>query len=588
VEERGGIARWLLFAAGIAILMFTLPKACAPKGEQPTIADISRVVPEHRAPERSCDLWGPRFRAQLTTRGAAVKSFQLTTAKYEKGGKPIELSSTPDHEQHRQLFFHFRNPAVAPPKDPKWNVAYDSVDWRLARADGKTCAFEYRDERVLLEKTVSVTERAYELDVVARIENLAPQKLTHAVTVETAAFRYDDEVSGSMFRQSPLITQVECTGADRKSTRLAPDAFGASEMKEEPAFRAGALNDGRWYQAAGNVFGAVSNQYFAHAVVPVGAPEGVACQLQIWGGWKDLANPSRSGAFYRARVAYPKRELEPGQRAEYRVLGYVGPKERDLLAASGGGQYHLDELLDLGFFSLIAKVLVRFLLAVHGVIPNWGIAIVILTITARTLLFPAMWPGIKNMIRMRELKPEMDALTEKFKDDPQQRGLAQMELWRKHNVNPLKGCLPQLLTMPVWFALYTTLQTAVELYNIPLLWFPDLSAPDPFYVLPFVIGGTSYVQQRLMPQQGDPMQQKMLLYFMPAMFTVFMLVLPAGLGIYMFTNGLIGILQHQIVEYYVRRHTRGSAGGTGGAAAAAAARPAPPAGSGKGRPRAAE
>jgi YidC/Oxa1 family membrane protein insertase len=157
------------------------------------------------------------------------------------------------------------------------------------------------------------------------------------------------------------------------------------------------------------------------------------------------------------------------------------------------------------------------------------------------------------MIKMRELKPEMDALNEKFKDNAQQKGLAQMELWRKNNVNPLKGCLPQLASMPVWFALYTTLQTAVELYNIPFLWFPDLSESDPLFILPFVIGATNYLQQKMMPMQGDPMQQKMMLYLMPGMFIVMMLFLPSGLGVYMFTNGVLGILQQQAVEWHARR-----------------------------------
>ena len=175
---------------------------------------------------------------------------------------------------------------------------------------------------------------------------------------------------------------------------------------------------------------------------------------------------------------------------------------------------------------------------------------------------------------MRELKPEIDALNEKYKDDAQAKGLAQMELWRKHKVNPLKGCLPQLASMPVWFALYTTLQTAVELFNIPFLWFPDLSLPDPLFILPFVIGATSFMQQKMMPMQGDPAQQKMMLYMMPAMFTVFMLFLPAGLGVYMFTNGVLGILQQQLVERHARRSSNnqglnvttkptGAEGGTG-------------------------
>ena len=104
---------------------------------------------------------------------------------------------------------------------------------------------------------------------------------------------------------------------------------------------------------------------------------------------------------------------------------------------------------------------------------------------------------------MRQLKPEIDAINEKFKDDAQQKQVAMMELCRKNGVNPLGGCLPQLVQMPVWWALYSVLQTAVELYHMPFLWFPDLSAPDPFFILPVVIGARSFVQQKLMPQQGD-------------------------------------------------------------------------------------
>jgi YidC/Oxa1 family membrane protein insertase len=255
---------------------------------------------------------------------------------------------------------------------------------------------------------------------------------------------------------------------------------------------------------------------------------------------------------YKARLAYPKRTLAPGAKDEFEFVAYLGPKEREALSQTGP---QFQELIDLGFFSAIAKVLVSFLLKVHSIIPNWGLAIIVLTITARILLFPLTVPSIKNMIHMRELKPEIDALNEKYKDDPQAKGLAQMELWKKHGVNPMKGCLPQLASMPVWFALYTTLQTAVELYNIPFLWFPDLSMADPYYILPFIIGATYFVQQKLMPMQaGDPTQQKMMMYFMPGMFTVFMLFLPAGLGIYMFTNSLLGIAQQQIVERHVR-HT---------------------------------
>jgi YidC/Oxa1 family membrane protein insertase len=117
--------------------------------------------------------------------------------------------------------------------------------------------------------------------------------------------------------------------------------------------------------------------------------------------------------------------------------------------------------------------------------------------------------------------------------------------------------------MPVWLALYTTLQTAVELYNIPFLWFPDLSDSDPFFILPIVIGATYFLQQKLMPMQGgDPAQQKMMMYFMPAMFTVFMLFLPSGLGVYMFTNSVLAIVQQQVVERQVKKKSSARANAT--------------------------
>jgi YidC/Oxa1 family membrane protein insertase len=551
--ERGGLLRWILFGVGVLLLMMLLPKSCGNGGHarQPLEFE-SAQLPAERPKEQLCNLWTREFVAQLSTRGASLKHFKLLGSKYRHQGQPIDLATTPDLELRQQLRFHFRNEATAAPGDKSWQVAFDSLDWQLASADRNQCVFVYQDDAVRLEKTVRVTGHPYELEAYARIENRGPNPRRHALSVHTVAWRYDSEVKGGMFRVSPFATHVECVTAEGDTTRLRPDDFEPGDFKG-PAFERSPVNLGDWHQVAGRPdVAAVSNAYFTHALVPLAAPKPPVCQLQIehW-----AQGSAKAGAMYRARLAYAPLELAPGQQAEYRVLTYVGPKERHVLAGAAGGKHQLGELIDLGFFSMIAKVLVAFLLKVHSVIPNWGIAIIVLTVTARVLLFPLAIPSIKSMMKMRELKPELDALNEKFKDDPQAKGLAQMELWRKHNVNPLKGCLPQLASMPVWFALYTTLQTAVELYNIPFLWFPDLSASDPLYVLPFIIGTTSFVQQRLMPLQGDPMQQKMMLYFMPAMFTVFMLFLPAGLGVYMFTNGVLGIIQQQAVEWHVRRTT---------------------------------
>jgi YidC/Oxa1 family membrane protein insertase len=170
---------------------------------------------------------------------------------------------------------------------------------------------------------------------------------------------------------------------------------------------------------------------------------------------------------------------------------------------------------------------------------------------------------------MRLLKPEIDEINRKYGEDAQQKQLAIMELHRKNGISVAAGCLPALVQMPVWFALYSTLQTAAELYHVPFLWFRDLSAPDTFwamgrelpFILPVLLGATTFIQQKIMPQQMDPVQQKMMTYMLPAIFTAMMLFLPSGLGVYMFTNSVLGILQQLVVERYYSSKQGGGGGG---------------------------
>lgn len=558
---RDSVLRFL-FIGGLVILLFTFGSqlfggsSTAPQPLRPETIAISSGAER----EQLCHLRNPAFHATISSRGASVKRFELTTPKYVKFGKTQDLSTTPDQPFRQQLAFMWRNEA-AKRKDIPWQLDFDLVRYDLVQSSAQECVFRYRDANVELTRVVASTANPYELLATATIKNLAPQKRVHALTVHTVAWRTQQEVAGHMFSVSPFVTHVECIDKGGHATRLREPDFEAGNFTGE-GFQPTALNLGDWHKIPGEPdIAAVSNAYFSHALIPKSAPAAPECQLQIEQRWDASRHPKASddinaGAMYRARLAYPAQVLDPGKEQTYSLLSYAGPKERDALSRAGGGQHHVEELIDLGLFTVIAKVLVAFLLKVYSIVPNWGIAIIVLTITARTLLFPLTLPSIKSMMKMRELKPELDELNIKYKDDAQAKGLAQMELWRKHKVNPLKGCLPQLASMPVWFALYTTLQTAVELYNIPFLWFPDLSLPDPYFILPFIIGSTSYVQQKMMPAQGDPAQQKMMLYFMPAMFTVFMLFLPAGLGVYMFTNSLLGILQQQGVEAHVRRTQR--------------------------------
>src|SRR5690606_32224332 len=172
----------------------------------------------------------------------------------------------------------------------------------------------------------------------------------------------------------------------------------------------------------------------------------------------------------------------------------------------------------------------------HSMIPNWGVAIILLTVLVKALTLPLSWKSMKSMEEVRKLAPEIEALKKKYGEDREKLNMEMMALYQRHKVNPLGGCLPMLIQMPIWLALYTSLLSSVELYNEPFIggWISDLTSKDPLYVLPVAMGLTMFLTQKMQPMQIDAAQQKMLLYFMPVFFTLIMLNLPAGLTLYIF------------------------------------------------------
>jgi len=163
----------------------------------------------------------------------------------------------------------------------------------------------------------------------------------------------------------------------------------------------------------------------------------------------------------------------------------------------------------------------------------------------KLLLLPLTYKSMQSMNEMRKLQPEIEKLKAKHGNDREKLNVAQMELFRQHKVNPLGGCLPMLLQLPIWFALYATLQTSVELYRAPFLWNRDLTQHDPYFILPLAMGASQFIMQRISPQPADAAQAKMMLYFMPVLFTAMMLFLPSGLTLYIFVNNLLSIAQQQ-------------------------------------------
>jgi YidC/Oxa1 family membrane protein insertase len=559
--DRNSLLR-LLVIAGVGLLIFfgwqklsghdskpqatVLPEekyANAP-GFTPDAIDPAPSPNEPNRPDDGelCTIKGKRFEAVLSPRGAGLKSFRLTDPQYA-----LDLSTTPDVERWRNLRTLFRG------QDANSQVKFDRFLWKLDRLpNDKGCTFTYEDEDVRIVKTVTASERPFELDVDTTVTNLASSPKRHQISIGAFAFRRAGDVKGSLGRVSPWQTELACAQG-KDVTRKGKDDFKSGWVTVQGVDR----------------YAAVNSHYFSQALVPVMVGEGVvkdaptcAILTEDWPEPGVASDSDQAASIYHAKLVYPAAELAPHASATYKQVAFFGPKERHVLAhAAGGGK--LSDVINLGFFTSVAKVLVLILVWIHDHLAfNWGVAIILMTIGLRTLLFPLTWKSIKTTIAMRKLKPEVDALNEKFKDDPQAKNMAMMELWKKHGVNPFGGCLPQLVQMPVWFAMYTTLQTAVEVYHVKFLWFADLSSPDKYYVLPLLLGAFMIVQQRIVPQQGmDPMQQKMMMYMLPAVFTVMMLFLPAALGVYMLTNSLLGIGQQLAVEKIAPRTADTKGGG---------------------------
>ena len=211
-----------------------------------------------------------------------------------------------------------------------------------------------------------------------------------------------------------------------------------------------------------------------------------------------------------------------------------------------GDNLHL--AVDFGFFAVLAVPILRGLQFIHKYIPNYGIAIILLTILIRLITFPLQYKSFKSMKKMQVIQPELQKIKEKYKDEPQKMQKETMDLFKKAGANPLSGCLPLILQMPFFFAIYRVLYGAVELVGAPFFgWIHDLSIHDPFYVLPVLMGLAMLAQQKLTPQTTvDPTQQKIMM-FMPVIFAFIMKSLPAGLVLYIFVSTVVGILQQTIV-----------------------------------------
>ena len=259
---------------------------------------------------------------------------------------------------------------------------------------------------------------------------------------------------------------------------------------------------------------------------------------------KKIVAKKLSGDLVATALIYPNISLSPGEGATFNSIFYSGPKDIYLLKDAGAG---LEETINLGWFHAIAEPLLRFLKLIYSFTGNYGYAIIILTLMIKIVFFPLANKSYKSMKDMQKLQPIMAELREKYKNDKERMSREVMELYKKHRVNPLSGCLPMIVQIPVFIALYNVLMNAIELRHAPFhFWIADMSIKDPYYITPLIMGATMFLQQKLSPSAPDPTQQKVMM-MMPVIFTFMFMNLPSGLVLYWIVNNVLSITQ----QYYI-------------------------------------
>jgi len=306
----------------------------------------------------------------------------------------------------------------------------------------------------------------------------------------------------------------------------------------------GDMEDENFRQDVTNGWVAMIEHYFAAAWVPDADEKNSAYSLFV-----ESRNPADYNN-YIIGINSASQTIAPGAQGQFHTKAYIGPKIQEKLEKVAD---NLELTVDFGFLTILAQPLFWLLKTIHGFVGNWGWAIVFTVVVIKALLYKLSEAAYKSMARMKNLQPKLAALKERHGDDRAKMGQATMELYKKEKVNPLGGCFPMLIQMPIFIALYWALIESVELRQAPfMLWIQDLSLRDPFFILPVIMAATMYFQQKLNPAPVDPIQAK-IMQFLPLIFGVFFALFPAGLVLYWVVNNTLSIAQ----QFYITRYVIG-------------------------------
>jgi YidC/Oxa1 family membrane protein insertase len=363
-----------------------------------------------------------------------------------------------------------------------------------------------------------------------------------------------------VFHRASYLVDVEYDIANKGAAPISPEAYFQLVRDGKPPEGSGGSGMTSVASFTGPAFYTTSDKFkkveFADitkkkAKIPGTADNGWVAMVQHYfvSGWLPADGPSRQfyaeelgtgSDLFRAGVRFPVAAIAPGSTAKVTVPLYAGPQEQQNLAKIARG---FDLVVDYGWLTVIAAPIFWVLDWLNSFTGNWGWAIILMTIILKAAFFPLSAASYKSMAKMRVLTPKMQKIKETFADDRERMNREMMELYKTEKVNPLGGCLPILVQIPVFIALYWVLAGTVEMRGAPWLgWITDLTQKDPYYVLPLIMGATMLIQTRLNPTPPDPMQAKIML-IMPIVFTGMFLFFPSGLVLYWTVNNLLSIAQ---------------------------------------------
>jgi len=513
---------------------------------EPTAQAQAPALPSH-LPSRELALETPETSLLLTTEGAGLLKAQL------KGEKEREQESLGFLDGYKKLFGkkfepppHIQLVSTAPGGAPFWGTSFegaalsfpDNLRYAVVEETPRRLAFQAEHAGLTLLKVFEF-EDGNNVRLKLQLSNNTSSPQSGTLWLKSPRHVLPGgEKEPSFFGTLGNQASVLCHTGD-KLFREMPKKKEAALTKEGPIH-----------------FVAVDQQYFLAALYmpnPAQNPPS-QCRLRASEGARE------------ADLGFAI-HLPPGAVTLVQLQGYLGAKDLQALTSKGA---FLEETLDFGWWAVICKLLLGIMQFFYNVFGNWGLAIIFLTVVVKVVLLPLTHKAMVSAEHMKKLQPQITALREKYAADRERLNMEMMKLYQTAKVNPLGGCLPLLLQMPVWFALFTTLRTSYEIYREPFFgpaW-TDLTSKDPTYLLPISLGVSMIAMQKLQPQMLEKTQAFMFTWVMPIFFSFIMLNYPAGLTLYIFVNNILSIGQQYALRRWIEKRSAKAGGTTAGGTAA--------------------